>query len=87
MDRAYGEHGLTERRRQRPLGASRLLISLAGMAHLPQCPHRGDDPDYSRWAEFDASRAWERLGVPAAQAARFGYAAGWLGRLLSAFAE
>jgi hypothetical protein len=27
------------------------------------------------------------LGVPAAQAARFGYAGGCLGRLLSAFAE
>jgi hypothetical protein len=27
------------------------------------------------------------LGVPAAQAARFGYCGGWLGRLLSAFAE
>jgi hypothetical protein len=27
------------------------------------------------------------LGVPAVQAARFGYAGGWLGRLLSAFAE
>jgi hypothetical protein len=27
------------------------------------------------------------LGVPAAQAARFGYAGGWLRRLLGAFAE
>ena len=62
MDRAYCEHGLTERRRQRPMGASRLLISPAGMAQFPQCPHKGDDHDYSRWAELDAPRAWERLG-------------------------
>src|ERR1022692_810028 len=62
MDRAYCEHGLTERRRAVATDASRLLISPAGMAHFPQCPHKGDDPDYSRWAELDAPRAWQRLG-------------------------
>ena len=62
MDRAYCEHGLAERRRTASAGVSKLLISPNNMAHFPQCPHKGDDPDYGRWAELDAPHAWERLG-------------------------
>jgi len=39
-----------------------VLISPSGIAHIPQCPHKGDDPDYSRWAEIDTPDAWQRLG-------------------------
>jgi hypothetical protein len=42
--------------------AGELLISRNGMAHFPGCPHKGDDPDYKRWATLDTPRAWERLG-------------------------
>jgi hypothetical protein len=62
MDLAYCEHGLAERRRTRSARAPRLLISPQGMAHFPQCPHKGDDPDYSRWAELETTDAWQRLG-------------------------
>lgn len=60
MDRAYCEHGLAERRRT--ASASMLLISPNSMAHFPLCPHKGDDPDYSRWAELATPEAWARLG-------------------------
>src|ERR1044072_6061124 len=60
MDRSYCVHGLSERRRV--ASASILLISPSSIAHLPQCPHKGDDPDYSRWAELDTPDAWQRLG-------------------------
>jgi hypothetical protein len=63
MDREFCEHGLTERRRNAPTIARELLISPNGTAHFPGCPHKGDDPDYSRWACLDTPRAWERLGV------------------------
>jgi hypothetical protein len=62
MDREFCEHGLTERRRNAAASASRLLISPNGIAHFPGCHHKGDDQDYSRWAELDTARAWERLG-------------------------
>jgi hypothetical protein len=62
MDRDSCEHGLAERRRAASASASTLLISPTSMAHFPQCPHKGDDPDYSLWAELDMPRAWERLG-------------------------
>jgi hypothetical protein len=62
MNRDYCEHGLTERRRAAAASAGRLLISPNSVAHFPQCPHKGDDPDYRRWADLDAPRAWERLG-------------------------
>jgi hypothetical protein len=32
------------------------------MAHFAGCPHKGDDPDYSRWAKLDVPSAWQRLG-------------------------
>ena len=62
MNRDYCEHGLTERRRAAAASAGRLLISPNSVAHFPRCPHKGDDPDYRRWADLDAPRAWERLG-------------------------
>lgn len=62
MNREFCEHGLAERRRSAATTARELLISPNGMAHFPGCPHKGDDPDYSHWAEFLTPRAWERLG-------------------------
>jgi len=62
MDREFCEHGLVERRRNAAAKASGLLISPSGIAHFTRCPHKGDHPDYSRWAELDVPRAWERLG-------------------------
>jgi hypothetical protein len=63
MDRDSCEHGLAERRRTASASASTLLISPSSMAHFPRCPHKDGDPDYSRWAELDTPRAWERLGT------------------------
>lgn len=62
MDREFCEHGLAERRRNAAAAASGLLISPNGIAHFPGCPHKGDDQDYSRWAELDTTRGWDRLG-------------------------
>jgi hypothetical protein len=62
MDRDYCEHGLAERRRIASASSSSLLISPRNVAHFPQCPHKGGDPDYSDWAELDVPLAWERLG-------------------------
>jgi hypothetical protein len=62
MDHEFCEHGLTDRRASAAAITRQLLISPNGMAHFPGCPHKGDDPDYSRWATLDTSRAWERLG-------------------------
>ncbi len=62
MNRDYCEHGLAERRATASVSVSSLLISLSGMAHFRGCPHKGDDPDYSDWAELDVPRAWKRLG-------------------------
>lgn len=61
MDHEFCEHGLIERRRDAAAVVSGLLISRNGIAHFPGCPHK-DDQDYSRWAELDTPRAWERLG-------------------------
>lgn len=62
MDREFCEHGLAERRRNAAATATGLLVSPNGIAHFAGCPHKGDHQDYSRWAELNAPRAWERLG-------------------------
>jgi hypothetical protein len=62
MDRSYCVHGLAERRQAASSVASTLLISPNNIAHFPQCLHKGDDPDYSRWAEIDTPGAWLWLG-------------------------
>jgi hypothetical protein len=62
MECEFCEHGLVERR-TRVVAISRLLlISPNGMVYFSGCPHKGDDPDYRRWAELDMRRArndWE----------------------------
>ena len=62
MDREFCEHGLAERRRNAAATATGLLVSPTGIAHFAGCPHKVDHQDYSRWAELNAPRAWERLG-------------------------
>jgi hypothetical protein len=62
MDREFCEHGLAERRRNAAATATGLLVSPNGIAHFAGCPHKGDHQDYSRRAELNAPRAWERLG-------------------------
>jgi hypothetical protein len=62
MDRQYCEHGLAERQGASSAVVSELLIAPSGKAHFPGCPHKGDHPDYSRWATLETPRACERLG-------------------------
>jgi len=63
MERSYCVHGLAEPRRKASTSASILLISPSNTAHFPQCPHKGDDPDYSRWAKIDTPGAWDVNGA------------------------
>jgi len=60
MEREFCQHGLDDKRPRAATGE--LLISPNGMAHLPGCPHKGDDPDFSGWAELNLPDAWQRLG-------------------------
>ena len=62
MDRSYCVHGLGERRQAASADASILLVSPRSIAHFPECRHKGDDRDYSRWAEINTPNAWQRLG-------------------------
>lgn len=40
-----------------------ILVSPTGYAHLPGCPHKGDDDnDYSEWGVIESRGAWTRLG-------------------------
>ena len=41
-----------------------LEIAPSKMAHFPDCFHKGDDPDKSKWGEVrvDPTGAWQRLG-------------------------
>jgi hypothetical protein len=62
MNLSYCEHGLAQRRESATARVTRLLISPNRVAHFPGCFHKGDHEDYSRWAELETPRAWERLG-------------------------
>jgi len=62
MDREFCEHGLAERRQDAVATSGGLLISPNGITHFAGCPHKGDHQDYSKWAELDVPRAWERVG-------------------------
>lgn len=55
------EHGLNAAQKSRAASAT-LQVSPRGMAHFPGCPHKGDDDDFSLWAELDSPSAWSRLG-------------------------
>lgn len=56
------EHTRAPKRQAQP-EPDLILISPREMAHIPGCPHKGDDPDYSNWAEIrNIPRAWERIG-------------------------
>jgi hypothetical protein len=61
MELAFCEHGLAQRRAETVAKIDYLLISPRSMAHLPGCPHKGDDPDLSHWAELNTPGAWQRL--------------------------
>ena len=41
-----------------------LEVSPTHVAHFPGCPHKGDDPDFSRWGLItrDPATAWQALG-------------------------
>lgn len=62
LDRDFCPHGLADRQTEKVHSVRVLRISPTGVAHFDQCPHKGDDPDYSRWGELDAPDAWQRLG-------------------------
>lgn len=62
MEREFCVHGMGDRRETAMAVAVELLISPNGMAHFPGCPHKGDHPDYSRWAELNVPGAWQLLG-------------------------
>lgn len=55
------EHGLKEAQKTRAASAT-LQVSPRGIAHFFGCPHKGDDDDFSIWAELDAPSSWSRLG-------------------------
>lgn len=61
MDLSFCEHGLMARRDEAARSAA-VRISPRGVAHFDGCPHKGDDPDYTRWGELVAPGAWQRLG-------------------------
>jgi hypothetical protein len=54
------EHGLGAAQKERAALAT-LLVSPRGMAHFVGCPHKGDDDDFTLWAELDTPSAWLRL--------------------------
>lgn len=62
MDRGMCVHGLADKQQAAAIAADELLISPSGVAHFAGCPHKGDHPDYRRWAILAIPRAWERLG-------------------------
>ena len=61
LDRSTCIHGLRDRQTARERQAV-VLISPQGMAHFDGCPHKGDDPDFSKWGRLDGNDAWQRIG-------------------------
>lgn len=61
LDKSQCVHGLREDLKARSRSAT-LEISPTNLAHFPGCPHKGDDPDRSGWADLDTPDAWRRLG-------------------------
>jgi hypothetical protein len=60
LDLDWCEHGRQATQKKRVSSAT-LLISPRGMAHFAGCPHKGDDDDFTLWAELDSPGAWSRL--------------------------
>ncbi len=75
---AYCVHGRQARDAERARRVGWLEVSPARVAHYPGCPHKRDDPDFSRWGEIreNPAAAWDRLRngdvVPADAGARVG---------------
>lgn len=61
LERAMCVHGLRAEQTARERRAG-LLISPRGIAHFDGCPHKGDDPDYSKWGRLSDDNSWQRLG-------------------------
>jgi hypothetical protein len=74
-------HGLRDRQASAVGSVQLLLVSPKSVAHFPGCPHKGDDLDYSNWAELRTDNAWQRLGngesLEVAGGARAGRVASW----------
>lgn len=60
---AYCDHCKQHRPAPREGRVELLRVSPTHYAHIPGCPHKGDDPDLSRWGEIrkNPSQAWDRL--------------------------
>ncbi len=57
-----GGSGMVPANRRAAVAGGEVLISRRGVAHFAGCPHKGGDPDYSKWATLSQPLAWERLG-------------------------
>jgi hypothetical protein len=66
LDRDHCAHAFADKeaKRKNAKGSPRLLlVSPSGVAHFEGCPHKGDDPDFSKWARLDGiTNALQRLG-------------------------
>ena len=61
LELGWCQHGRQATQKERSSSAT-LLISPRGMAHFAGCPHKGDDENFTLWAELEAPLAWSRLG-------------------------
>ena len=64
LDRAHCAHAFAEHEAKRKIvDSATLLVSPRGVAHFDGCPHKGDDPDLSKWGRIErVPHAWQRLG-------------------------
>lgn len=62
LPRSQCPHGRAEASQARSIQARELLVSPAGLAHFPGCPHKGEDDDYSRWGVINLENVWTRIG-------------------------